>query len=412
MNAVPLIVGLDIGTTKVCTLIGVLTEDQRVEVRGVGMAPSAGLRRGAVIDPEGITEAIRRSADAAQRASGLNLSGAHVYVGVTGDHVASLNCEGRVSIQRPNDEIQIADVDRVKAAAVNRLQSATHDILLERPREFRIDGRGGISDPLHLTGRELEVVLHVVTAERRFMEQVQHCVERAGLPVDQLVLESVATGEAVCRKEEHQLGVCVLDLGGGTCDLAVYLDGQLAHTAAIPVGGAHVTYDLSYGLEAPYPLAEKLKREHAGAITTVCDPTALVSYRNVRGDDVQVEQVFLAEIVGPRMEELFELVLEDLARAGLQPRQFGAGVVLSGGASRLAGTLALARQMLGVMVRDGQPIEVLGQSQQVAGPEYSTAVGLLKWGGADQAARLLKLEQRSVIARMRSFWRRFTGLFE
>ncbi len=408
----PLIVGLDVGTTKVCTLVGTLAEERRVEVRGFGVAPSVGLRRGSIVDAAGTIEAIRRSHEEAQRMAGFSLSGAHVYVGVTGDHVESFEVRGSVEIRRPNDEILQADVDRVRAAALNGLQTPERDILIDRPREFTVDGQGGLSDPVHLTGRQLDVRLHVVTGAHRFLDGVRQCVERAGLPVDSLLLEAVATGEAVTRPEERQLGCCVLDLGGGTTDLAVYLDGQLAHTSAIPVGGAHVSADLSYGLECPYPLAEQLKKAHASALGDLCDPAAVVDYQNVHGEGTAVEQVFLAEIVGARMEELFELVLADLRRVGLDPRQLGAGVVLTGGASRLNGALALARQVLQVTVREGQPLDVFGHSQRVSGPEWSTAVGLIRCGGLDQLGRLQRLEERSFVGRWRTFWRNFTRLFD
>lgn len=412
LNAAPLIVGLDIGTTKVCALVGTLVEDQRVEVRGVGMARSAGLRKGVIVDLEGTMQAVRAAQDEAQQMASMPLTGAHVYVGVTGDHVDSFNCSGGIDIRRAGDEIVQADVDRVRAAAVNGVQTAERDIILERPREFIVDGRAGISDPVQLSGRRLEVVLHVVTGEHRFLNDVRLCVERAGLPVDSLILEAVATGEAVTRPEERQIGCCVLDLGGGTTDMAVYLDGYLAHTSAIPVGGAHVTYDLAYGLEAPYPLAEEIKREHACAKADLCDSTRVVKYRNVRDEEVEVEQLLLAEIVGPRMEELFELVLADLHRVGIDPRQLGAGIVITGGASRLTGTPALAREMVQVVVREGEPLDVGGHSNRVAGPEFSTAVGLLRCGCVDRVKHLMHVEETSFMGRMRTFWRNFTRLFD
>ncbi|NUQ00814.1 MAG: cell division protein FtsA [Armatimonadetes bacterium] len=412
MNAVPLIVGLDIGTTKVCTVVGALTDDHQIDIRGVGLTRSAGLRRGVIVDLEKTIEAVRQSQEDAQRMAGVPLTGAHVYVGVTGDHVDSFNCTGAVEIHRPNDEILASDVDRARAAAANGVQTAERDIILERPREFIVDGQVGISDPVHMTGRRLEVVLHVVTGEHRFLNEIRHCVERAGLGVDSLVLEAVATGEAITSREERELGCCVLDIGGGTTDLALYLDGHLAHTSAIPVGGAHVTYDLSYGLEVPYPLAEELKREYACASVELCDPDLLIPYRNVRHEECRAEQRFLAEIVGPRMEELFELVLADLARVKVDPRQLGAGIVLSGGASRLRGTLSVAREVLQVVVREGQPQQVVGHTERVAGPQFSTAVGLVRVGGMDQARKLQQIEETSFWGRMRTYWRNFTRLFD
>lgn len=412
MNGVPLIVGLDIGTTKVCTLVGTLNEERRVEVRGVGMSVSAGLRKGVIVDPDATSEAVRASSEEAARMAGIPLTGAHIYVGVTGDHFESFNCRGAVDIQRPNNEILAADIERVKTAAVNGVASATRDIMLERPRDFVVDGRAGISDPVGLSGSRLEVDLHVVTGEHRFLDAVRRCVDRVGLPVDSLVLEAVATGEAVTTPQERELGCAVLDLGGGTTDVAVYMDGVMVHTSAIPVGGAHVTCDLAFGLEAPYPRAEEIKVRYACAQPELCDPEGAVAYINVRGESVQAEHTFLAEVVGPRMEELFELVAADLLRAGIPMTQLGAGVILSGGASRLTGTLAIARQTLKVLVREAQPIDVVGHAARVAGPQFSTAVGLLRVGGLDQLRLLKRHEETSFLARMRTFWRNFTRLFE
>ncbi|MBI5832095.1 MAG: cell division protein FtsA [Armatimonadetes bacterium] len=412
VNQVPLIVGLDIGTTKVCTLVGILTEDHKVEVRGIGIAPSVGLRKGVIVDLGATSEAIRRSGDEAARMCGLPLTSAHVYVGVTGDHVDSFVCHGAVTIDRPDHDILPADVDRVKAMAVNGVQTATRDILLERPREFSVDGQRGISDPVHMSGERLEVDLHVVTGEHRFLDQVRQCVDQAGLPVDSLILEAVATGEAVLTADERKLGCAVLDLGGGTTDVAVYLDGELAHTSAIPVGGAHVTFDLSYGLQAPYQKAEDIKVRYACAQPELCDPDGVIQYVNVRGEQCEAEHAFLAEVVGPRMEELFELVGKDLYRAGIDLTQLGAGVVLTGGASRLTGTLAVARNVLGVLVREAQPIDVVGHAARVAGPQFSTGVGLVRIGGMDQLKRIQHTEETSFIARMRTFWRNFTRLFD
>jgi len=412
LNSAPLIVGLDIGTTKVCALVGTLTADRKVDVRGLGMAPSAGLRKGVIVDSDATSDAVHKAGEEAARMSDLPLTGAHVYVGVTGDHVESFNCRGQVDIHRPNNEVLSADIDRVKAAALNGVQTATRDILLERPRAFTVDGQSGVVDPVGLTGQVLGVDLHVVTGEHRFLDAVRRCVDKVGLPVDSLVLEAVATGEAVTTPQERELGCAVLDLGGGTTDIAIYVDGELVHTSAIPVGGAHVTYDLAYGLEAAYPRAEEIKVRYACAQSELCDPDGAIAYTNVRNEPVQAEHSFLAEVIGPRIEELFELVAADIAAAGIDVHQLGAGVILSGGASRLTGCLAVARRVLQVMVREAQPIDVVGHAARVAGPQFATAVGLLRVGGIDQLKRLRRIEETSFVGRMRTFWRNFTRLFD
>lgn len=412
MQHAPLIVGLDIGTTKVCVLVGTILEDRKVDVRGVGLAPSVGLRKGVIIDLAATGEAIAKAGDEAARMCGVPLAGAHVYVGVTGDHVDSFTCHGAVAIDRPGHEILSGDVERAKVVAVSGVQSPNRDILVERPRQFIVDGQRGVADPVGMSGERLEIDLHVVTGESRFLNDVRRCVLAAGLPVDSLVLEAVATGEAVLSAEERTLGCAVLDLGGGTTDVAVYQDGELMHTSAIPVGGAHVTYDLSVGLEARYPRAEEIKVRYACAQAELCDPEGVIQYVNARGEPVEAEHGFLAEVVGPRLEELFELVAEDLRRAGVRLNQLGAGVVLTGGASKLTGTLAVARQVLGVTVREGQPMDVVGHAARVAAPQFSTAVGLLRLGGLDQLGQLRRQEERSLRARLRTFWRNFTRVFD
>lgn len=407
----PTIVGLDIGTTKICCLVGSLDDNQQVAVRGLGLAPSVGLRKGVIIDQQGTVEAIRRAADEAARQAGCALTGAYVYVGVTGDHVDSFTCHAAVRIEQFDHDILPADVDRVTALATAGVQKATRDILLERPRAFIVDGRR-VADPLGLNGESLEVDLHVVTGERRFLQQVRSCVENVGLPVDSLVLEAVATGEAVLRPEERELGVVVVDLGGGTTDIAVYHEGQMVHTAAIAVGGAHVTADLSYALGATYQTAEDLKLRYGRATPDLCDPDGAIAYTNARGEVAEAEHALLAEVAGPRLEELFELVGRELRRAGYDLQRLAGGVVLAGGASTLPGVQLVARQVLGVLVREAKPRGIVEGAALVADPRFATAVGLVRLGGMDQAARLARIEDTSLAARLRTFWRNITRLFD
>lgn len=407
-----MIVGLDIGSTKVCALVGGLTDADQVEVIGVGLAPSVGLRKGTIIDAAGTADAIRAAVDEARSTAQTGLEGAHVYVGVTGDHLESLNSVGAVDIERPNDQIQPADVDRVRAAAAAATQAADREVLLERPREFVIDGRGGVTDPVGCTGRRLELALHVVTGQRQFLDQVRDVVEKAGLPVDGLVVEAVATGEAVTSVADRQQGCLVLDIGGGTSDVAVYLDGTLAHTAAIPVGGAHLSFDLSYGLETPYPTAEALKIEHGCALVELCDPQRQVTYQRADGDEATVPQTYLAEICQPRNEELLELILANLGPVGLVPRQLQGGVILTGGASRLAGLPTLVRRQWQAAVREGQPLGVTGLAARVAGPQFSTAVGLVRFGAGDQTEEAGPASDASLASRLKGLYRYLMSQFD
>lgn len=412
MSETPVIVGLDIGTTKVCALIGSLTDEQRVDVRGVGTAASAGLRKGLIVDTAATTAAIATAVEAARQMAETVLDGAHVYVGVTGDHLESVNRQGGVEIERPNDEILPVDVDRVRAAAAGSVQVGDREIVLERAREFVVDGRGGITNPVHMSGRRLEVSLHIVTGQRQFLDQLRQVVEKADLPVDSLVVQAMAAGEAVTGADERNLGCAVLDCGGGTTDVGVFLDGVLAHTAALPVGGAHVTYDLSYGLESPYPVAEALKLEHGCALAELCEPGRQVTYQRADGGEATVEQSLLGEIIQPRIEELFELLLANLASVGIEPSQLGSGLVLTGGGSRLVGLAPLARKLTQAAVRESGPIEVVGHAAQVAGPQFAAAVGLLRCGGLDQRRLTEQTDDTSLAGRLKSFYRMWKSAFD
>ncbi|HIE50217.1 MAG TPA: cell division protein FtsA [Armatimonadetes bacterium] len=395
------LVGLDIGTTKVCTVVGEITPNDLVHIRGVGIAASPGLRRGVVIDLEGTVEAIRVATEKAQRMAGVEI--VEAYVGITGEHLTSFNRRGSVNITRPHFEITRMDMERAKEAALKGVLGAEREVVLKAPRDFIIDGQNGITSPLGLSGQKLEVEMHVVTGTRTFLENVRKCVESAGLKVARLIVQPVAASEAVTTSEERRLGVAVLDIGAGTTDLAMYLNGHLAHTATVPVGGGHVSYDLAFGLGIPYPEAEQVKLDAGCARLDLADPQRTVTVKGVEGEVREVSVRTMASIIEPRMEELLEIAGAELNR--IRPvRRLGAGIVLTGGGSLLPGLTQLTREVLMVHARLGEPTRLLGQDEKVRGPQFAAAVGLLRCGWLDWE------QQRQ--AKGHKFWLRLRALWK
>jgi cell division protein FtsA len=373
-----IIVGLDIGTTKVCTVVGEVSAEERVEILAVGTAPSTGVRKGIVVDIDATVHAIRESIQAAERAGGVQIGS--VYVGITGEHIASLNSRGVVAVTTADREIYEEHVSRVQEAAGVIVLPPDREILHNLPRTFIVDGQDGVRHPVGMSAQRLEVETHVVTAASTFIENVGKCVRRAHLTVEQIVLEPLAAGLAVVSEAERALGVALVDIGGGTTDVALFADGSIYHSAVIPVGGNHVTYDLSVGLRVPREDAETLKLRHGCALT---DQPADEEYVEIRrlGDEEphELPRRVIAEIIQPRMQEVFELVGRELERAdgeGLTPT----GLVLTGGGSQLAGVVELASRTLEIPVRVGRPRNVGGLADAVDSPIYATAVGLLLFG--------------------------------
>jgi len=376
-----IVVGLDVGTTKVCTVVAEASPDGEAEVIGYGDVPCAGLRKGLVVDMEATVAAIRESTEAAARMSKVDIRS--VTVGVTGGHVRSLNSRGSVAVVGPGQEITEDDKQQALARARELAHPPEQIILHVIPRQFIVDGHGEVRDPVGMSGSRLEVECHVVTAARSFVDNVVKCVRRAGLELDDgddsVVLEAVATAEAVLTEDERRLGVMLADIGGGTTDVAVFTGGEICHSSVIPVGGEHVTNDIAMGLRLPHPEAARVKLERGLAMADLADPDELIEVYQVGSDRPTVLfRRILAEIIEPRMAELFRrgirAEMEASGKEGLLP----AGIVLTGGASLLPGAVELASRELGMPARLGLP-RCRGELPGVLnGPQYATAVGLAK----------------------------------
>jgi len=370
-------VGLDIGTTKVCTVVGHGDAQGKITIAGVGVVPSRGLRKGVVIDVEDTVTAIRDSVERARHMAGIDFDS--VIAGVTGDHIQSSNLKGTVTAAAPDQVISQDDVERVLQAA-NLDVPRDREIIHSLPRYFAVDGQRGVRRPVGMCGQRLEVETHVVTGTASFLNNVKQCVERAGLDVDALVLEPIATSEAVATQDERELGVALIDIGGGTSDIAVFQEGSIIFSGVLPVGGNHVTRDISIGLRTPFDIAERLKIERGVASASlIAHGEALEVMTAGSGERLRLPRAVLGEIIEARMSELFEMARNSIVAAGVQNR-LPAGVILSGGGAMLPGVVDLAQQIFESPVRLGKPIELLGWSDQVDTPQFSTGVGLLRYG--------------------------------
>jgi cell division protein FtsA len=377
-----LFVGLDVGTTKICTVIGTSRAGGGLDVVGVGSAPSRGLRRGVVVNIDSTVEAIKAAVAEAEQMAGGEVS--RVYAGVAGGHIRSLNSRGVVAVSGKDREVTDLDVERaVEAArAVNLPQD--REIIHVLPQTFMIDDADGIREPVGMSGVRLEVEAHIVTGAAASVQNVIRSVNRAGLAVQDIVLEPLASAEAVLFPDEKELGVLLVDIGGGTTDVALLRDGAVWYTAILPLGGDHITNDVAIGLRTPMAEAEDLKKRAGCALTALVPAEEVVDVPSVGGRKPrQLSRQVLSEIIQPRVEEIFTLVARELTRAGFQDAAT-AGVVVTGGTSLLQGVPELAEAIFDQPVRRGAPSDVGGLADVVRSPIYSTAVGLSMYGARRQ----------------------------
>lgn len=380
-----IVVGLDIGTTKICTVIGEVAADGsgRVEIIGVGLSPSPGIRRGVVVDIETTVRAIEDSVQKAQRMAGADVHS--VIVGVTGEHIASLNSRGVIAITHANREVTQEDVDRVLENSQVIVLPPDREIIHAIPRGYSIDGQNGIRAPVGMSGTRLEVETHIVTGAKTFLENVAKCVQRAGFHVEDTVLEPIATGEAVLMPAEKDLGVVLVDIGGGTSDLAIFLGGEICHSAIIPIGGNYVTKDISAGLRTTAEEAERVKLAHGAAQVALVGEAETFSFTRLGLDEATVLPTrILAEIIEPRMSELLGMVRQEINRSPFVS-MLPAGLVLSGGGALLKGSRELCTETTGLPTRVGFPTGVGGLAESVENPSFATAVGLVLFGGKTHA---------------------------
>ena len=373
-----IVAGLDIGTTKICCVVAELGESGEVIVSGIGVSPSHGIMSGVVVDIETTSRAIEEAVEKASRQSGQHIGS--VYVGVTGKHIASLNSPGVTAITHSDREINEDDVERVHEQARVIVIPPDREILAAIPRTYSIDGQSGIKHPVGMSGSRLEVEMHIITAARTFLDNVRKCVNNAGLEIDDMVLESQATAETVLLPAEKNLGACLVDIGGGTSDIAIFKDGEIYYSRAIDIAGERVTQDMAYGLQVTADIAEDLKIKYGCTDVDSVSETETVPVIQIGKDEPrQLPRRILSVMIEPRMEELFEYVLKEIEKSGCKG-QMPAGMVLSGGGSQLPGTLELASRVLGMPVRQGKPTGISGLSDVVNSPIYSTAVGLVQYG--------------------------------
>jgi cell division protein FtsA len=370
-----LIVGLDIGTTKICCIVGELTPDG-IDVVGIGTQPSRGLRKGVVINIDATVASIRRAVEEAELMAGCEISS--VFAGIAGGHIRGLNSQGVVAVK--DREVRQGDIDRVldAARAINIPQD--REILHVLPQEYVIDEQDGIREPLGMSGVRLEAKVHIVTAAVSSAQNIIKCCARTNLSVAAVVLEPLASAEAVVADEEKELGVALVDIGGGTTDIAIFSNGAIQHTSVIPLGGNHLTNDIAVGLRTPMQEAERIKIRFGSAQSQLLDREETIEVPSVGGRAPRVlSRRILCEIIEPRVEEIFGLVRKEIEKAG-QEDLLASGVVLTGGSSALHAMPELAEEVLGLPVRRGIPRGVGGLIDVIKSPQHATAVGLLHYG--------------------------------
>ncbi len=376
-----LLVGLDIGTSKVVAIVGEVSADDEVEVVGLGSHPSRGLKKGVVVNIESTVQSIQRAIEEAELMAGCEIHS--VYAGIAGGHIRSLNSHGIVAIR--DSEVSSTDVDRVIDAARAVAIPADQKILHILPQEFVIDGQEGIREPIGMSGVRLEARVHMVTGAVSAAQNIVKCVRRCGLEVDDVILQQLASSHSVLTEDEKELGVCLCDIGGGTTDIAVFVQGAIHHSAVIPIAGDQVTNDIAVALRTPTHHAEDIKIRFACALTQLANPEETIEVPSV-GDRPprRLIRQTLAEVVEPRYEELFNLVATELNRSGFE-EMIAAGVVLTGGGAKMEGVIDLAEEVFHMPVRLGTPQYVAGLVDVVRNPIYATGVGLLLFGNQNGA---------------------------
>lgn len=392
-----IVIGIDVGTTKVCTLVARVEEEGKLRILGVGIEPSGGIRKGVIVDLEAASQAITRSVEKAEHTSGLEVYTA--LVSLAGAHVSSVNSRGVVGVDSECvDEYDVARaLDSARAVAIPHNREIIHVI----QRGFVVDGQDGIHSPIGMYGSRLEVEAHIITAASATVDNLRQSIGKVGVEVSQFVLNPLASGEVVLTKSEREMGVGVCDIGGGTTDLAIYVKGDVWHTMVLAVGGNHITTDIAQGLRMPLEQAEEIKIQHGHALRS---EVGSEEYFNVRpfGEDqpVQINRQELAYIIEARVAEVFSMTLQEIKRSGYDGL-LPAGMVLTGGSSALPGIARLASSVLGMPVRTAQPENLIGLTDRLNSPAYSTSVGLLHWA--------LSMQEQDIISRHGKKRRRHQG---
>ncbi len=404
-----IITGLDIGTTKIGVVVAEPTENDSFRILGVGNAPSEGLKKGVVVNLEAAVESVRKALDDAELVTGMKIDSAQVSI--AGDHIKSINSRGVVAIGKNSVEIVPSDVDRAIDAAKTVAIPSDREIIHILPQEYTVDDQSGIKDPVGFSGVRLEVDIHIVTGSVSAARNILKCVERSGILVDELVLEPLASSYAVLTKDEMELGSVVIDMGGGTTDLAVFHEGSVKHTAVVGIGGKNVTSDLAIGLRTPLDQAERLKCNYGSALSSLVDATEMIVVPGVAGrESKEVSRSVLASIIEPRTEEIFSLVARELKR-GHFTEMLAAGVVLTGGAAQLEGALELAEQIFDLPAKLGTPLQFENSAEITPGPAFSTGVGLIHYATSRPDGGGRRLRPRRMVRTVDKIKRWFNEYF-
>ncbi|HKY62035.1 MAG TPA: cell division protein FtsA [bacterium] len=399
-----LIVGLDIGTTKVCAVVGEVTEDG-IDIIGIGSHPSKGLRKGVVINIESTVESIKRAVSEAELVAGCDITS--VYAGIAGGHIKGINSHGIVAVKDKevgeNDLVRV--IDAAQAVAIPLDREVIHVI----PQEYIIDDQDGIKEPLGMSGVRLEAKVHIVTAAVTSAQNIVKCANRCGLNVADIILQPLASGEAVLTPDEKELGVALVDIGGGTTDIVVLSEGAVVHTSVLTLGGNHVTNDVAVGLRTPASEAERIKQKYGCALSSMVQKDETIEVPSVGGRKPRIlSRQILSEIIEPRVEEIFSLVRQEILKSGYDDR-IASGVVITGGSTILEGMPELAEQVFNMPVRRGVPRAIGGLVDVVKSPMYATGVGLVIAGSKGNDATRFKVRESNIYAKVKGRMKEWFG---
>src|SRR5210317_846930 len=376
LNGGNMIVGLDIGTSKVVAIVGEINEEGGLNIVGIGRHKSRGLKKGTVVNIESTVQSIQRAVEEAELMAGCQIHS--VYAGIAGSHVRSMNSHGIVAIR--DKEVYAADIERVIDAAQAVAIPADQKVLHILPQEYVIDSQEGVKEPLGMSGVRLEAKVHLVTCATNAAQNIEKCIKRCGLETDEIILEQLAYSYSVLTEDEKELGVCIVDIGGGTTDIAIFTEGAIRHTGVIPIAGDQVTNDIAMALRTPTDDADGIKVKYACALSQLASDDDMIKVPSVgERPPRELSRQALADVVEPRYDELFHLIQSEIRQSGYED-MLAAGMVFTGGTSKMEGVAELAEEIFHMPVRIGMPVEVNGLVDIVRNPTYSTAVGLLLYG--------------------------------
>jgi cell division protein FtsA len=402
----PFVVGLDIGTTKICAVVGEVVEGQ-VNIIGLGTYPSKGLRKGVVINIESTVQSIKKAIEEAELMAGCHITS--VYAGIAGGHIKGINSHGVIAVK--NREIGPNDVKRVIDAASAVAIPMDREVIHVIPQEFVVDDQDGIKDPVGMSGVRLEGRVHIITGAITSAQNIIRCANRAGLDVDDIVLEQLGSSDAVLTPEEKELGVAIIDIGGGTTDLVIFANGSIKHTAVISLAGSHITSDISMGLRTPIEEAEKIKKRYGCSLTSMVRKDETIEVPSVGGRKPRIlSRQTLTEIIEPRVEEILTLVHDEVLRTDYA-NLIASGVILTGGSAILEGVPELAEQIFNLPVRRGTPTGIGGLVDLVSSPIYATGVGLVLYGSRNMAQSRFKVGENNIFSKVTHRMKEWIGEF-